>query len=94
MNTAIVPQLFTEVSMPHTAASQPTSPYFTHIAKELDAIRTAGLYKAERVITSAQSAHIRTRAADGSEREVLNLCANNYLGLSSHPKVCSSPKHN
>lgn len=74
--------------MPHTAAaSLPASPFYTHIAKELDAIRAAGLYKAERVITSAQSAHIRTRAAGGSEREVLNLCANNYLGLSSHPAV-------
>lgn len=74
--------------MPHTAAaSLPASPFYTHIAAELASIRTAGLYKAERVITSAQSAHIRTRAADGSEREVLNLCANNYLGLSSHPAV-------
>ena len=73
--------------MPHTAASLPTSPFYTHIAAELESIRAAGLYKAERVITSAQSAHIRTRTADGSEREVLNLCANNYLGLSSHPAV-------
>lgn len=74
--------------MPHTAAaSLPASPFYTHIAKELDAIRAAGLYKAERVITSAQSAHVRTRATDGSTREVLNLCANNYLGLSSHPAV-------
>ena len=73
--------------MPHTAAKLPTSPFYTHIAAELASIRTAGLYKAERVITSAQSAHIRTCAADGSEREVLNLCANNYLGLSSHPAV-------
>jgi glycine C-acetyltransferase len=57
------------------------------MAGELDAIRAAGLYKAERVITSAQSAHINTQAADGSVRQVLNLCANNYLGLSSHPAV-------
>jgi glycine C-acetyltransferase len=78
--------------MPNTTAPSPTpslapSPFYTHIAGELDAIRAAGLYKAERVITSAQSAHINTRAADGSERQVLNLCANNYLGLSSHPAV-------
>jgi glycine C-acetyltransferase len=57
------------------------------LAQELDAIRTAGLYKTERVINSSQSAHITTTLQDGSRREVLNLCANNYLGLSSHPAV-------
>ena len=78
--------------MPNSTAPSPTpspaqSPFYTHMAGELDAIRAAGLYKAERVITSAQSAHINTQAADGSVRQVLNLCANNYLGLSSHPAV-------
>ena len=74
--------------MPNTATPSPApSPFYTHIAEELGAIRAAGLYKAERVITSAQSAHIHTEAADGSVRQVLNLCANNYLGLSSHPAV-------
>ena len=74
--------------MPNTTAPIPAqSPFYTHIAEELGAIRAAGLYKAERVITSAQSAHINTQAADGSVRQVLNLCANNYLGLSSHPAV-------
>ena len=63
------------------------TPFYTHLAQELDAIRTAGLYKTERVINSPQSAHIRTTLQDGSRREVLNLCANNYLGLSSHPAV-------
>ena len=63
------------------------SPFYTHLAQELDAIRSAGLYKAERTINSPQSAHITTTLADGSRREVLNLCANNYLGLSSHPAV-------
>ena len=63
------------------------SPFYTHLAQELDAIRTAGLYKTERVINSPQSAHITTTLQDGSRREVLNLCANNYLGLSSHPAV-------
>ena len=63
------------------------SPFYTHLAQELDAIRSAGLYKAERTINSAQSAHITTTLADGSRREVLNLCANNYLGLSAHPAV-------
>lgn len=50
---------------------------------ELEAIRSAGLYKKERVITTPQSAHIAT--TDGAD--VLNFCANNYLGLSSHPDV-------
>ncbi len=77
--------------MPNSAAtSLPTSPFYSHIASELTSIRAAGLYKAERVITSAQSAHIHTRAVDGSAREVLNLCANNYLGLSSHPAVVAA----
>ena len=74
--------------MSDTTAPIPAhSSFYTHIAEELGAIRAAGLYKAERVITSAQSAHINTQAADGSVRQVLNLCANNYLGLSSHPAV-------
>jgi glycine C-acetyltransferase len=63
------------------------TPFYTHLAQELDAIRTAGLYKTERVINSSQSARITTTLQDGSRREVLNLCANNYLGLSSHPAV-------
>ena len=66
----------------------PTTPDFiTHLQLELQAIREAGLYKAERVIATPQGALVRTVGADGSSREVLNLCANNYLGLSSHPVV-------
>ncbi|QRR02253.1 glycine C-acetyltransferase [Dyadobacter sandarakinus] len=57
-------------------------PIKTDLQSELDEIRSAGLYKKERVITTPQSASIET---DG--REVLNFCANNYLGLSSHPDV-------
>lgn len=57
--------------------------FYASIRAELDAIRDAGLYKRERIIATPQGAKIRT--ADG--REVINLCANNYLGLSSHPKV-------
>lgn len=51
----------------------------------LDEIRTAGLYKDERIISSPQGASITV--GDG---EVLNFCANNYLGLSSHPKVIAA----
>jgi glycine C-acetyltransferase len=60
-----------------------TEPFYAHLTQELQALRDAGLYKSERIISSPQGAVIKT--ADG--REVLNLCANNYLGLSSHPKV-------
>ena len=67
-----------------------TQAFYTHLQQELQDIRNAGLYKAERVISSAQGPHIQTRMADGSTREVLNLCANNYLGLSSHPAVVAA----
>ena len=48
----------------------------------LSEIRAAGLFKDERIIESPQGSHIRV-----GQREVLNFCANNYLGLSSHPKI-------
>jgi glycine C-acetyltransferase len=57
--------------------------FITHVRSELDGLRSAGLYKQERVITTPQGATVRIQ--DG--REVINLCANNYLGLSSHPQV-------
>jgi glycine C-acetyltransferase len=59
-----------------------------HLQKELAAIEEAGLYKRERIITTPQGAAIRT--TDG--KEVLNFCANNYLGLSSHPVVLEASK--
>ncbi len=57
--------------------------FYQNIQKELENIKEAGLYKSERIITTPQSAVIRT--TEGAE--VLNFCANNYLGLSSHPAV-------
>ena len=64
--------------------------FYAHLGQELQGLRDAGLYKSERIIASRQGAHIRTVAADGTQREVLNLCANNYLGLSSHPAVVAA----
>ncbi len=56
------------------------------IQAELKAIREGGLYKEERIITTPQGAEIKVN--DG--REVLNFCANNYLGLSSHPRLIAA----
>ena len=53
-----------------------------YYSEEIAAIKEAGLYKSERIITTPQSATINTQ-----NKEVLNFCANNYLGLSSHPEV-------
>ncbi len=58
------------------------------IVQELDEIKEAGLYKKERIIISPQGAHIKTQ--DG--RSAINFCANNYLGLSSHPEVIRAGK--
>lgn len=59
-----------------------------HLTEELAAIEKAGLYKKERIITSPQDAVIKV--SDG--QEVLNFCANNYLGLSSHPRLIEAAK--
>ena len=56
--------------------------FVERIAKEVNEIEAAGLYKTERVINSSQGPEISVNG-----RTVLNFCANNYLGLSSHPKV-------
>ena len=58
---------------------------------QLGAIREAGLYKQERVIDTPQRAEIRVSRE--SDREVLNLCANNYLGLAGHPAVIEAAHH-
>ena len=57
--------------------------YREHVQGVLEEIRASGLYKAERVITTPQDAHIKV----GDGGPVLNLCANNYLGLAEHPDV-------
>jgi glycine C-acetyltransferase len=58
------------------------------IEKELQELRDAGMFKSERIITTPQSAEIKTTAGI----EALNFCANNYLGLSSHPEVIAAAK--
>src|SRR6266581_1923935 len=59
-----------------------------HIQEQLESIRVAGTYKRERVIVTPQGTTIRV--ADG--QPVLNLCANNYLGLAQHPAVAAAAK--
>ena len=59
-----------------------------HVRQQLDDIRTAGTYKSERIIVTPQGTTIRV--SDG--RPVLNLCANNYLGLAQHPAIAAAAK--
>ncbi|MGL4824163.1 MAG: glycine C-acetyltransferase [Plesiomonas shigelloides] len=62
--------------------------FYRHLANELEQVKADGLYKQERVITSAQQAEIEVGG-----REVLNFCANNYLGLANHPALIEAAKH-
>lgn len=59
-----------------------------HLKKEIEEIKEEGLYKTERIITSPQGAEITIEGG----KEVINFCANNYLGLSSHPDVIQAAK--
>ena len=61
--------------------------FVSRISSELDEIKSAGLFKTERIISSEQGAEIIVNG-----KTVLNFCANNYLGLSSHPKVLEAAK--
>ena len=65
------------------------------LATELEELRESGLYKRERAITTPQSAHVRATAAGaehGEAREVLNFCANNYLGLADDDRLIDAAK--
>ena len=59
-----------------------------HLAAELKSIEEAGLYKRERIITSPQGANVTVSTGEN----VVIMCANNYLGLSSHPSVIQAAK--
>ena len=59
----------------------------TQLQAELDEIRAAGLYKGERIIDTPQAARVNV-----GERSVLNMCANNYLGLAGHPEVIKAAR--
>ena len=58
------------------------------LQQEIQEIKDAGLYKSERIITSSQDAMIKIATGE----EVINFCANNYLGLSNHPEVIQAAK--
>ena len=65
-----------------------SSSFLSHLKTELQSIEEAGLFKNERIITSPQGADIKISTG----QEVTNFCANNYLGLSSHPRVLEAAK--
>src|SRR5467141_2122729 len=65
-----------------------TSAFENHLSRQLSEIRSAGTYKTERVTTTPQGVTIRV----ADSKPVLNLCANNYLGLAHHPAVASAAK--
>lgn len=62
--------------------------FLEHLNKQLEELKTTGLYKEEREITSPQQANITLAGG----RKVLNLCANNYLGLANHPEIIRAAK--
>ncbi len=60
-----------------------------HLTTQIDEIRKAGLFKGERVLSTAQQPHV----AVGGGADVLNMCANNYLGLANHPEIVRAAHH-
>ncbi|WP_318467055.1 glycine C-acetyltransferase [Photobacterium leiognathi] len=65
-----------------------TSAFYTQIQQQLEDVKKEGLYKSERVITSAQQASVSIQSGE----EVLNFCSNNYLGLANHPDLIQAAK--
>jgi glycine C-acetyltransferase len=62
--------------------------FYNHIQDQVAQVKSEGLYKAERVITTAQQAQISVNTGE----QVINFCANNYLGLANHPKLIAAAK--
>tara|TARA_R110001583_G_scaffold22377_7_gene84007 strand:- start:4710 stop:5906 length:1197 start_codon:yes stop_codon:yes gene_type:complete len=65
-----------------------SSSFYQQIQQQIDEVKTEGLYKSERIITSAQKASVTISSGE----EVLNFCANNYLGLANHPALIQAAK--
>ena len=85
----VQPSLNSDTLRRHRSTAAATQ--LKHILDEqLEGIRTAGTWKSERVIVSKQATGIRVAGNEGEE--ILNFCANNYLGLSSHPEVVEAGK--
>ena len=63
--------------------------FLASLAEQTEALKAEGLYKQERLIAGPQQAAIDVRT-NGDTKEVLNLCANNYLGLANHPEVIAA----
>jgi glycine C-acetyltransferase len=70
------------------SVSKPAVRFTEHLQTQLDGIRTSGLFKGERVLSSPQQPEATVRGG----QEVLNLCANNYLGLANHPRIRKAAK--
>lgn len=68
--------------------STSTKGFYSHLTTQIEQVKTDGLYKAERIITTAQQAEI----AVASGEQVVNFCANNYLGLANHPELITAAK--
>ncbi|WP_019029684.1 glycine C-acetyltransferase [Colwellia piezophila] len=68
--------------------SASTKDFYSHLTAQIEQVKEDGLYKAERIITTAQQAKI----AVASGEQVINFCANNYLGLANHPELIAAAK--
>ena len=62
--------------------------FYSHIQDQIEQVKEDGLYKAERVITTAQQAQIAVSTGE----QVINFCANNYLGLANNPRLINAAK--
>ena len=82
-----VKNLSISVGLRNSKLNRMNENFVKRIGNDLEEIKKAGLYKSERIITSDQGAEIQVNG-----KQVLNFCANNYLGLSAHPKVIAAAK--